>query len=207
VLKREFRPEWGYLAADRRSIRTLRAILIATTVGAVAGGAIVLLVSGTPEDSRSVATRSLIPPEVEAIARTSVEISGKLPPTEPRLGLPLAAPAQSNVKTGGTRDSGDAWLSLYAEPAGREPIQTHMARIRQRGNEQITYERQGPTWIVASGYHGDRIFYRKAMLACAGLVWHQLAFEYPTADKRAFDQLVTRASYALQAYGQVGCHR
>ena len=54
---------------------------------------------------------------------------------------------------------------------------------------------------------GDRIFYRKAMLACAGLVWHQLAFEYPTADKRAFDQLVTRASYALQAYGQVGCHR
>jgi hypothetical protein len=50
---------------------------------------------------------------------------------------------------------------------------------------------------------GDRIFYRKAMLACAGLVWHQLAFEYPTADKRAFDQLVTRASYALQAYGQV----
>jgi hypothetical protein len=26
-------------------------------------------------------------------------------------------------------------------------------------------------------------------------------------DKRVFDQFVTRASYALQAYGQVGCHR
>jgi len=103
--------------------------------------------------------------------------------------------------------SGDAWLSLYAEPAVREPIQAHMARVRQRENERITYERQGQTWIVASGYQGDRIFYRKAMLACGGLVWHQLAFEYPAVDKRAFDQFVTRASYALQAYGQVGCHR
>src|ERR1700735_4883880 len=55
----------------------------------------------------------------------------------------------------------------------------------------------------AKARHG---FYRKAMLAFAGLVWHQLAFEYPAVDKRAFDQLVTRASYALQAYGQVGCH-
>lgn len=104
VLKREFHPEWGYVAADRRSIRTLRAILIATTVGAVAGGAIVLLVSGTPEDSRSVATRSLVPPEVEVIARTSAETFGELPLTEQRPGLPLAAPAQSNVKTGGTTE-------------------------------------------------------------------------------------------------------
>jgi hypothetical protein len=45
-----------------------------------------------------------------------------------------------------------------------------MARVGQRGNERITYERQGQTWIVASGYHGDRIFYRKAMLACGGCI-------------------------------------
>jgi len=63
-----------------------------------------LLVSGTPEDSRSVATRSLVPPEVEVIARTSAETSSKLPPTEQRPGLPLAAPAQSNVKIGGTTE-------------------------------------------------------------------------------------------------------
>src|ERR1700692_1490885 len=71
---------------------------------------------------------------------------------------------------------GAAWLSLYAEPAAREPVQAHMARFRQRENERITYEREGQTWIVASGYHGDRIFYTKAMLACGGLVWAQLAF-------------------------------
>jgi hypothetical protein len=101
--------------------------------------------------------------------------------------------------------SGDAWLSLYARPAGGTSIQAHMAAVRQREHEQITYERQGPTWIVVSGYIGDRIFYRKAMLACGGQSWHQLAFEYPTAKKVAFHKLVTRASYALQACSQVGC--
>ena len=101
--------------------------------------------------------------------------------------------------------SGDAWLALYAEPADREPIQAHIAQVRQHENERITYEREEQTWIVVSGYIGDRIFYRKAMLACGGQVWHHLAFEYPAIQKRAFDLFVTRSSYALQAYGQVGC--
>jgi hypothetical protein len=101
--------------------------------------------------------------------------------------------------------SGDAWLALYAEPADREPTQAHIAQVRQHENERITYEREEQTWIVVSGYIGDRIFYRKAMLACGGQVWHHLAFEYPAIQKRAFDLFVTRASYALQAYGQVGC--
>jgi hypothetical protein len=97
VLEREFHPEWGYLAPGRRFIRTLRAILIATAVGAVAGGGIVLLiVSGAPEDSRSVAARTLVPPEVEVIAQPSEMTSGKLLSTEQQ---PLPAPAQSNTKT------------------------------------------------------------------------------------------------------------
>jgi hypothetical protein len=103
--------------------------------------------------------------------------------------------------------SGDAWLALSAQPADREPIQVHIAHVRQHENERITYEREGQNWIVVSGYDGDRIFYRKAMLACGGQVWHHLAFEYPATQKRAFDDFVTRASYALQAYGQVGCSR
>jgi hypothetical protein len=101
--------------------------------------------------------------------------------------------------------SGDAWLALYAEPADREPIQAHIAQVRQHQNERITYEREEQTWIVVSGYIGSRIFYRKAMLACGGRVWHHLTFEYPAIQKRAFDLFVTRASYALQAYGQIGC--
>jgi hypothetical protein len=52
--------------------------------------------------------------------------------------------------------------------------------------------------------HTERV---KAVLECGGTVWHHLAFEYPATQKRAFDDFVTRASYALQAYGRVGCPR
>lgn len=100
--------------------------------------------------------------------------------------------------------SGDAWLALYARPPTRD-IEAHLEGVRNRENERITYERRGRAWIVVSGYKGDRIFYRKAMLACGGRSWHHLAFEYPAEQKRAFDQFVTRASYALEIYNQVGC--
>jgi|SRR6266566_4997337 len=72
--------------------------------------------------------------------------------------------------------------------------------------DRVTYQRQGPGWIVVSGYTAeDRIFYRKTMLACEGRKWHNLAFEYPASDKRVMDEFVTRASYALAAYNQAGC--
>jgi hypothetical protein len=70
--------------------------------------------------------------------------------------------------------SGDAWLSLHAQPP-TQSIEDHLAAIRRGEHERITYERAGRTWIVVSGYKGDRIFYRKAMLACGGRAWHHLA--------------------------------
>ncbi len=102
--------------------------------------------------------------------------------------------------------SGDAWLSLYARPPD-ESIEAHMERVRHQDHERITYERRGATatFIVVSGYNGDRIFYRQAMLACSGQSWHHLAFEYPAEQKQAFDQFVTRASYALSAYNRACC--
>jgi hypothetical protein len=100
--------------------------------------------------------------------------------------------------------SGDAWLSLYARPPD-ESIEAHLERVRHQGHERITYERRGGAWIVVSGYNGDRIFYRKAMLACGGQSWHHLAFEYPADQKQAFDRFVTRASYALASYDRTGC--
>ncbi len=100
--------------------------------------------------------------------------------------------------------SGDAWLSLYARPPD-ESIEAHLERVRHHDHERITYERGGATWIVVSGYRGDRIFYREAMLACGGQSWHHLAFEYPADQKLAFDQFVTRASHALSAYNRTGC--
>jgi hypothetical protein len=52
---------------------------------------------------------------------------------------------------------------------------------------------------------GNRIFYRKAILACGGRAWHYLEFEYPAAQKRAFDEFVTHSSAALGAYARSGC--
>lgn len=101
--------------------------------------------------------------------------------------------------------SGDAWLSLYAEPTRIDSIAAHEERLKNRPGEEITYERQGNGWVVVSGFKGNRIFYRKAMLACGNRRWHQLAFEYPAAEKLAFDRFVTRASYALKEYERVGC--
>ena len=101
--------------------------------------------------------------------------------------------------------SGDAWLSLYAQPARIESVAAHKERVRNVPGEEITYERQGNGWLVVSGFKGDRIFYRKAMLACGDRQWHHLAFEYPAKEKVAFDRFVTRVSYTLKEYEAVGC--
>ena len=101
--------------------------------------------------------------------------------------------------------AGDAWLALYARPADRVSTSAYIEAVKSAAGERITYQRQGRGWVVVSGYRGDRIFYRKAMLACGNRKWHNLEFEYPAAEKRAFDRFVTRASFALQAYARVGC--
>ena len=97
-----------------------------------------------------------------------------------------------------TSPSGDAWLWYFAVPVSaqrRPPI--------PRG--QATYGAQGGDWTVTSGYRGDRIFYRRAMLACHNTKRRQIEFEYPASEKRLFDSFVTRISYALRAYKELGC--
>lgn len=99
----------------------------------------------------------------------------------------------------------DAWLSLYATPI-EGSVSSRLHGWGVNAGDRVTYQRQGPGWIVVSGYTAeDRIFYRKTMLACEGRKWHNLAFEYPASDKRVMDEFVTRASYALAAYNQAGC--
>ena len=99
----------------------------------------------------------------------------------------------------------DAWLSLYTTPL-EGPVSSHLRRWGVGEGDRVTYQRQGQGWTVVSGYTADnRIFYRKTVLACGGRKWHNLAVEYPASDKRAMDELVTRASYALAAYNRAGC--
>ena len=63
--------------------------------------------------------------------------------------------------------------------------------------ETLTYLRGERDWIAVSGSKGDRIFYRKAIIACGGKVWHHIAFEYPIALKREMDTYVTRQPLSL----------
>ena len=45
--------------------------------------------------------------------------------------------------------------------------------------ETPTFIRGESDRIEVAGIKGDRRYYRKAIVACAGRVWHQIAFEYP----------------------------
>jgi hypothetical protein len=91
-----------------------------------------------------------------------------------------------------------AWLSLYASHV-RGPVSSHFHRWGVNAGDRVTYQRQGQSWNVVSGYTADnRIFYRKTMLVCGGQQWHNLEFEYPASHKPAMDEFVTRASYTLE---------
>jgi hypothetical protein len=99
----------------------------------------------------------------------------------------------------------EAWLSLYSTRA-EGSVSTHLNDWGVKAGERVTYEKRGRSWAVVSGYTEDnRIFYRRTILACGGNKWHDLEFEYPARDKRAMDEFVTRASYALAAYNSMGC--
>jgi hypothetical protein len=117
----------------------------------------------------------------------------------------LEAPeAQSNERRFVAPDR-TAWLSVYATAARSTAPRADLDAIKEVPGGRITYEREERDWIVVSGFRGDRIFYRKAMLACDNRRWHHIDFEYPASRKKAFDRFVTRVSYALADYARVGC--
>ena len=94
---------------------------------------------------------------------------------------------------------GAAWFAAYKTAADGKPISEHMKTIVFAPDETITYLRGERTWVAASGFKESRIFYRKAILACAGKAWHHIAFEYPAEHKANMDRFVVLAGQALDA--------
>ena len=92
---------------------------------------------------------------------------------------------------------GQAWVAVWGAAPADASRREYMRAISEIPGERITYRRSGRGWIVVSGYKGDRIFYRKALLACRGKVWHNVALEYPADRKRAYDRMVTAVSRSL----------
>ena len=102
---------------------------------------------------------------------------------------------------------GSSWFAPHASPVGSEPIARHMDRIARQEGETVTYFRREPDWIAVSGFKAGRIFYRKAVLACGGKVWHHIEFEYPAALKRRMDPFVNRASYSIDHAETTDCRQ
>jgi hypothetical protein len=133
--------------------------------------------------------------ETDVPFRSIVPSSWNLAPPEPQsYGRRFVSP------------SGDAWLWFFAVPTNREAtVNANTDRLALGPAKRPTYEARGGDWLVSSGYRGNRIFYRRAMLACNGTKWRHIEFEYPASEKRLFDDFVTRTSFALRAYQNVGC--
>jgi serine/threonine-protein kinase len=100
---------------------------------------------------------------------------------------------------------GSSWLAVYSFPAANESIASHMQSVAFAEGESLTNLRGERNWIAVSGSKGDRIFYRKAIIACGGKVWHQIAFEYPIGLQREVEPFVMRAAVIINQAENDGC--
>jgi hypothetical protein len=94
---------------------------------------------------------------------------------------------------------GAAWFAAYTAPADSKPVAEHMKEVAFADGETITYLRGERSWLAVSGFKDSRIFYRRALLACAGRKWHHIAFEYPAELKTRMDPFVELAGQILNA--------
>jgi hypothetical protein len=127
-------------------------------------------------------TAELVPPDWQ------------LQPTDPNL------KGQRFVST-----NGDGSLALFATPIQKEPIAKHMNAIAFVDGEQIMHLHAEENWIEVSGFKADHSFYRKALLACDGQVWHEVSFEYPTERRDDITKFVIRAAKAVGNSEDQGC--
>jgi hypothetical protein len=96
-----------------------------------------------------------------------------------------------------TSPSGDASVAFLARSANDVQREQYLKEFAFADGEEVTYLRGARDWLAVSGLRGERIFYRKAVLACGESQWRHVMFEYPAEAKRDFDRLVTSISRAL----------
>jgi hypothetical protein len=94
---------------------------------------------------------------------------------------------------------GNSWFAAYTAPAVTRPTAEHMKEVAFAEGETITYLRGERSWLAVSGFKDSRIFYRRALLACAGRKWHHIAFEYPVEQKLRMDPFIELAGQILNA--------
>jgi hypothetical protein len=101
---------------------------------------------------------------------------------------------ESGVKFG--RADGRARLAISANPNERR--ETPRAFLRRKFPDRqtvLSYDRVTPTFFAVSARMEDKIFYTRCNFAAAV---HCIELEYPAAEKRQWDGIVTRISRSLR---------
>ena len=99
---------------------------------------------------------------------------------------------------------GSAWLALYSSNAANDATARFKA-VAFADGEEVTYLRGERDRLTVSGFKGDRIFYRKVLLACGGTTWRHVALEYPAEAKTRFDRYVGNVSRSFERIADDGC--
>jgi serine/threonine-protein kinase len=100
---------------------------------------------------------------------------------------------------------GRAWFAAYSTEVAQESVPAHMRAIAFVDGETPTFIRGESDRIAVAGSKGDRMFYRKAVIACGGRSWHHIAFEYPIDMSRYVDPMLRQASMTVDASENDGC--
>ena len=69
--------------------------------------------------------------------------------------------------------------------------------IGSEGYERVTYSPSGDTWLVVSGFRGDRIFYEKFSFKDG--VISAFGVEFPTGEKPFYSPIVERIEDSFRA--------
>lgn len=142
-----FHPEWGFLAPARGVMRTLRIVVVATAIGASAGGAVVFSLMDRSDSEELVAARTLAQPVQTTLAAASAQASAAsmqaAPSTQAAPSMQSAPAIQASAST---QTSAPHAVAPQPQPQGaaREqspllpPVQTGRGKVLVVGVEAGT---------------------------------------------------------------------
>ncbi len=103
-----------------------------------------------------------------------------------------------------TSPNGQGNAIIFASSARNTDVTTLLSADR---GERVTYRFNKGNVVVMSGFHGDKIFYRKHVLGCNGRMWNHLVVTYPAQAKKLFDPVLNKMVFSLQAGQGSFCRR
>jgi hypothetical protein len=100
---------------------------------------------------------------------------------------------------------GAASLVFYASPASGESASEHLKSIAFVEGEDVLRLTGTQGELVVTGTKQERMFVRKARLACGGRDWHHVVVDFPISARRDYARVVEQALNALDRADNDGC--